>query len=226
MNGRVEIDGYSSSNSKTYLNGDGTISVEIYDQNINEPMLLDTTDESTGGIVGSNNPLNISDTYISSSGTSTGNEDKVKIGVEKVNSKDVIHRTLLKFDLPKIPSSFTLVNASLNMIGYFDENYNDNDSNVMIGIHQLKKDWTESNATWSSMNKEFDSNIENYFHATRSGGTISGDRLTVDSKVSQVDITDLVQRWYNNEPNYGLMLKAVDETYNSSIMIRQIHNHV
>ena len=70
MNGRVEIDGYSSSNSKTYLNGDGTISVEIYDQNINEPMLLDTTDESTGGIVGSNNPLNISDTYISSSGTS------------------------------------------------------------------------------------------------------------------------------------------------------------
>ena len=137
MNGRVEIDGYSSSNSKTYLNGDGTISVEIYDQNINEPMLLDTTDESTGGIVGSNNPLNISDTYISSSGTSTGNEDKVKIGVEKVNSKDVIHRTLLKFDLPKIPSSFTLVNASLNMIGYYDENYNDNDSNVMIGIHQL-----------------------------------------------------------------------------------------
>ena len=223
MNGRVEIDGYSSSNSKTYLNGDGTISVEIYDQNINEPMLLDTTDESTGGIVGSNNPLNISDTYISSSGTSTGNEDKVKIGVEKVNSKDVIHRTLLKFDLPKIPSSFTLVNASLNMIGYYDENYNDNDSNVMIGIHQLKKDWTESNATWSSMNKEFDSNIENYFHATRSGGTISGDRLTVDSKVSQVDITDLVQRWYNNEPNYGLMLKAVDETYNSSIKIGEYY---
>ena len=123
MNGRVEIDDYRSVNSKTYLNGDGTISVEIYDQNINEPMLLDTTDESTGGIVGSNNPLNISDTYISSSGTSTGNEDKVKIGVEKVNSKDVIHRTLLKFDLPKIPSSFTLVNASLNMIGYYDENY-------------------------------------------------------------------------------------------------------
>lgn len=229
MDKRIELTEYRTANSKTYLKKDGTIQVEIYDEpiNNNQVMLLADTETSevpdAGVSTGANNPFNITDTYISSNGTNTGEEDKIKIGVERINSVDVIHRALLKFDLPTIPSSYTLVDATLNLIGYYDENYNENDSNTLISIHQLTQEWSETSATWSAMNNKYNTNIENYFHSTRSSGTISDNTLTVNSKISQVNVTDLVQRWYNNEPNYGLMLKAVDETYNANIKIGEYY---
>ncbi|MBE6146426.1 MAG: RHS repeat protein, partial [Firmicutes bacterium] len=235
MNSKIELSEYNSSNSKVYLNGDGTISVEIYDQNINDGGIMTLSDEPTIGDTsqynpdntmisqGNNAPFNIVDTYISSSRTTTGEEDKIKIGVEKINGNNVIHRALLKFDLPKIPSSYTLVNATLNMIGYYDENYSEQNSNTMIAIHQITSDWLTTSPTWANMANGYKESIENYFHATRSSGTISGNTLTVEPKLSQIDVTDLVQRWYNNEPNYGLMLKAVDETYNENIKLGEYY---
>ena len=220
MSKRIELTEYNAPNSKAYLNEDGTITVEIYDKNISVsnsgimPLSDDYTTvvsplpgiwDNVGVSQGDLDPFNIIDTYISSSET-TYEEDKIKIGVERVNGNDIIHRALLKFDLPQIPPSYSLVNATLNMIGYYDENYSEENSNTMISIHQLKKEWSETDASWSNMKDEFYSNIENYFHATRSGGTILEDQLTITSEISQIDITDLVQRWYNNEPNYGLML--------------------
>ncbi len=236
MDKRIELTEYQTPNSKTYLKKDGTIQVEIYDEIINndnnimllsdEPTLTPGESNNTadmGGIIGNNNPFNIVDTYISSNGTNSGEEDKIKIGVEKINGTDVIHRALLKFDLPSIPSSYTIVDATLNLIGYYDENYDEFNSNEQISIHQLTADWEETSATWSSMNNKYDTNIENYFHSTRSAGTISGETITLDSKISKVDVTDLVQRWYNNEPNYGLMLKAVDEIYNANVKIGEYY---
>ena len=236
MDKRIELTEYQTPNSKTYLKKDGTIQVEIYDEIINndnsimllsdEPTLTPGESNNTadmGGIIGNNNPFNIVDTYISSNGTNSGEEDKIKIGVERINGTDVIHRALLKFDLPTIPSSYTIVDATLNLIGYYDENYDEFNSNEQISIHQLTADWEETSATWSAMNNKYKTNIENYFHSTRSAGTISGDTLTINSKVSKVDVTDLVQRWYNNEPNYGLMLKAVNETYNANVKIGEYY---
>ncbi len=235
MSNRQEMSEYNSANSKVYLNGDGTISVEIYDHNINNTGIMLLSDDLITGETpeynpgnttisqGALEPFNITDTYISSSGTTTGEEDKIKIGVERVDGVDIIHRALLKFDLPSIPSSYALVDAKLNLIGYYDENYSEENSNAMIAIHQIKKDWSDNNATWSSISNEYDTNIENYFHATRSSGTISGNTVTIEPKSSQIDVTDLVQRWYNNEPNYGLMLKAVDETYNENIKLGEYY---
>ncbi|MGN1371988.1 MAG: DNRLRE domain-containing protein [Candidatus Coprovivens sp.] len=235
MDKRIELTEYQTPNSKTYLKKDGTIQIEIYDEIINNNQIMLLSDEPTltpgesnntagmGAITGNNNPFYITDTYISSNGTNTGEEDKIKIGVERINGTDVIHRALLKFDLPTIPSSYTIVDATLNLIGYYDENYNESDSNTLISIHQLTQDWSENSTTWSSMNNKYNTNIENYFHSTRSSGTISGDILTINSKVSKVDVTDLVQRWYNNEPNYGLMLKAVDEIYNANVKIGEYY---
>ena len=232
MSNKIELTEYRTPNSKTYLIKDGTIQVEIYDSIINDNQVMLLSDEvistssrtsDVGGIIGNNNPFNIVDTYISSNGTNSGEEDKIKIGVERNNGVDVIHRALLKFDLPTIPSSYTIVDAKLNLIGYYDENYNESNSNVQVSIHQLKKDWVETNVTWNEMNSQYDTNIENYFHSTRSSGVIADNVLTVSTKISQVDVTDLVQRWYNNEPNYGLMLKAIDETYNSDIKIGEYY---
>lgn len=235
MNNRQELTEYNSANSKVYLNGDGTISVEIYDQNINDSGIMPLSDEPTIGETNQYNPnnlmisqgalepFNITDTYISSSGTTTSGADKIKIGVEKVNGNNVIHRALLKFDLPKIPSSYTLVNATLNMIGYYDENYNQSNSNTMVAIHQIKNDWFTTPPNWDNMLNGYHESIENYFHTTRSGKKTENDIEVFDAKISQVDITDLVQRWYNGEPNYGLMLKAVDETYNENIKLGEYY---
>lgn len=226
MNNRVELTNYQTANSKTYLKKDGSIEIEIYDHQINndEIMLASITDDAIGGTIGVNTPLSIIDTYISSSGTTTGEENKIKIGVERVNGTDVIHRALLKFDLPTIPTSYTLINATLNMIGYYDENYNQSNSNTMVAIHQIKNDWLTTPPNWDNMLNGYHESIENYFHTTRSGKKTENDIEVIDAKISQVDITDLVQRWYSNDSNYGLMLKAIDEIYDDNIKVGEYYS--
>ena len=128
MSKRTELTKYNAPNSKAYLNQDGSITFEIYDNVVNENqgIMLLSDDYTIGSIVtiapsntmisqGALDPFNITDTYISSSGTTTGEEDKIKIGVEKVNGNNVIHRALLKFDLPKVLSK-NEINPSISSL--------------------------------------------------------------------------------------------------------------
>ncbi len=173
------------------------------------PVIIDPT------ITGIEKDKSVIDTYIYSgdSNDTVYNTDILKVGVDKVNNKNVAYRSLLKFELPEIPASYTMINASLNLIGYPDEGYDMFNSNTLVTVHRITQEWSETNAKWDKMNNKYDSNIESYFLSTRSG--LNGN--TVEPKYSYADITGLVQKWYNNEPNYGLMLKAFEETYNSNV---------
>ena len=219
MNERKELIEYRTSNSKYFLKKDGTIEVEIYDKNI-----LPTSRIS---VTGSESNTSVIDTYIYSgdTNTSTYNQDILKVGVEKTNNKNTIYRSLLKFELPKIPASYTMINARLNLVGYADTNYKDYDPGTLITVHEVTQNWTESNAKWSNMNNKYNSHIENYFYSIRSQATISGNEMVITPKSFGVDITGLVQKWYNNpSTNYGLMLKAFDETYNANIKSGQFYS--
>ena len=182
----------------------------LHDSSRVYPVIIDPT------ITGVENDKSVIDTYIYQGDTndSVYNTDILKVGVDNVNNKTIAYRSLLKFDLPKIPASYTMIKATLNLVGYPDSTYDMFNSNTLVSIHKVTKDWTESNAKWNNMANMYDSKIESYFTSTRSylNGT------TVDPKYSIADITGLVQEWYNNpSSNYGLMLKAFEETYNANV---------
>ena len=204
MNKRVELKKYRTDDTKTFLNYDGTITIELYKTNITKSR---NTRSSTIGTA-------IADTYIYPGDTNdtTYNQDILKIGADSSHTQ---YRTLMKFNLPDIPASYTLINATLGMVGYAHNQYSDDNSNTIVEVHRVTQDWNETTAKWSNMNNNFDTKIEEFFYSRRSDAS-SG--TNVVAKGSYADITDLVNSWYNGENNYGLMLKATDENYNSNIL--------
>jgi len=204
---RTELTNFRTNNTKTFLNYDGTITIEVYK--------TDITNNNKNKIKSSSNiGTAIADTYIYPGDTNvnTYSQDILKIGSD---SNHIQYRTLIKFNLPAIPASYTLINATLELVGYADTNYNEFNPNTIVEVHKVTQDWSESTAKWSNMNDKYDSKIEEFFYSRRSDAS-SGS--TVTAKGSYANITDLVNSWYNGENNYGLMLKATDETYNSQVL--------
>ena len=143
---------------------------------------------------------NVINTYIynGDSNITTYNKGKLLVGVDN----NYTYRTLLKFNLPKIPASYKLVNANLRLFSLPESTSNFEDDKV-ICIHKVTKDWNEENAKWNNMNNQFSSLIENYFFFVK--GT--------EAEVNYANVTKLVKDWYNNpESNYGLMLKLYNES--------------
>ena len=209
MNERKELIEYRTSNSKYFLKKDGTIEVEIYDKNI-----LPTSRIS---VTGSESNTSVIDTYIYSgdTNTSTYNQDILKVGVEKTNNKNTIYRSLLKFELPKIPAGYKLTNAQVLLYAYPDDFALLYPETPLVAVHAINKDWTESNAKWNTMSDKYDSRVEDYFYCSRTDTNHSNWTFNVDS----FNITKLVQEWYNGRPNYGVMLKQYQEETSSDIKV-------
>ncbi len=204
---RTELTNLSTKDTKTFLNYDGTITIELYKTNITNSDLKKSRSSSNIGTA-------VADTYIypGDANVTTYNQDILKIGSDSSHNQ---YRTLIKFNLPNIPASYTLINATLGLVGYADTNYDDFNSNTIVEVHKVTQDWTESTAKWSNMNDKYNPKIEEFFYSRRSDAS-SG--TEVIAKGSYANITDLVNSWYNGEDNYGLMLKATNETYNSNIL--------
>ncbi len=155
---------------------------------------------------------NVYDTFIYPGDTNINrnNLPYLKAGVEKVNGNDVINRTLLKFNLPTIGTGSQVVKATLNLTDYPDIFHNYEHGSV--DFHRITQDWDETTANWDTMNNKYDSRVEgmcicNRLYYTDDDGVIN----YVSS--SSTDITSLVQKWYTNLPNYGIMLKTSEEIY-------------
>ncbi len=157
---------------------------------------------------------NLYDTYIYPGDTNVNRNSQVllKAGVEKVNSTDIINRTLIKFDLPTIGTGSQVYQAVLNLICY--PIYPNNNNSEYVNIHRVTQDWQEETANWSSMNDKFEKRVEATCLCTRSVMTSSGS--ITEAKNGTFDITSLVKKWYSDTPNYGVMLKASQETYKNN----------
>lgn len=99
---RKELSEYRTNNTKTYLNSDGTIDIEIYTEALNNTNLNNRSKKVNGAydMVGASNSSNdVIDTYIyeGDSNTTAYNQDIIKVGVERSNNQDTIYRSLLKF---------------------------------------------------------------------------------------------------------------------------------
>lgn len=182
------------------------LDIDWLNSNIKYPVYIDPTitNFEDGGTV--------YDTYISSNATSTnkGTQDILKCGVEKINGVNVVHRTLLKFDLPKITTGDEIIDAHLDLYGYLSS------SNTLggecVAIHRITSDWSETTATWANMNNKYDSRIEGIYELWRSKVDDNG-ILYFPSASVWGNITDLVKKWYVDLPNYGILLKSTRETY-------------
>lgn len=170
------------------------------------PIVIDPTITNYG----ENN--SVYDTYIYPGDTNDVRYDReyIKVGVE---SGGTINRGLIKFELPKIGTGSQIINAELELRGYPD--YTHSYASDIVTVHRITEPWTESGANWNNMNDKYDSRVEAAFESSRmyyiDGGTtilaLNGDNLT-----------NLVKKWYSMYPNYGLMLKTVDEVYNQSVI--------
>lgn len=156
----------------------------------------------------------IMDTYIYPGDTNEVryNQPILKAGVEKNDNKDIINRTLIKFNLPTIGTGSEVVSANLSLCGYVSNNAIVNKWSKPITIHRVTKDWTEESANWENMHDQYDERVDGVEFVNRSH--IENDVIVPQYSDSIYgDITDLVKHWYRDTPNYGILIKSAEEVY-------------
>lgn len=172
------------------------------------PVTIDPT------ITNSGNDGSVYDTYIYSgdTGTDRNSQDILKVGVERINGQDIINRTLIKFDLPNIGTGSQIMNATLVLVGY---PYPILKQTGLVSVHEITSEWNEQSANWSNMSNKYNPKSETAFYSVRSVGTKWDEIIP---KYNYANITSLVKKWYFNTPNNGILLKSVNEEYNTDII--------
>ena len=181
----------------------------LFDESRKYPIVIDPSISSYL------NDTGVYDTYIfpGDANVNVGNNNILKVGVEKINNQDIINRTLIKFDLPNIGTSCEIINALIHLKGFL-VNY-DVYNTELLEIHRITCDWNESTAKWNSMNNMYDEKIEACFSSI---GSQSINNQIISLNDNEANITNLVKRWYCDYDNYGIMIKACSETYNPDFL--------
>jgi len=150
---------------------------------------------------------NVYDTYITSLEPNTirNNLSMLKVGAEEDGD---INRILLKFALPSIGTSYTIVDAKAYLNAYDTMIYVWTNEERAVNVHAINTPWDETTANWSNMSDKYDAHIETFFYPVRHD---IGETDVVTP--SEFDITSLVKKWYSGRENYGIMLKWNNETY-------------
>ncbi len=165
---------------------------------------------------GQNN--SVYDTYIypGDTGVDRNSLSYLKAGVERINGKDIVNRTLIKFELPTIGTGSQIIYAELNLRGYpglFPSAETD-----IVNVHRVTSQWDETTANWNSMNDKYDSKIEGSFESTRFYYYADEEKKNIVLMLCGTEITNLVKKWYSDTPNYGIMLKENKEVYRSDVI--------
>lgn len=181
----------------------------LANQDVLYPIMIDPT------ITNHVQENNVYDTYIYPGDTDfdRNTQDKLKVGVEKVDGVDVINRALLKFELPSLGTGSQILSAVVNLFGYplEDVSY----QNWLLEVHEITEEWNESTANWSDLNDKYNSRIETLFYSRRS--SVDSNNV-LDPQIMQVNITTLVRKWYTNKINNGIMIKLASEEYTGDII--------
>lgn len=177
----------------------------LMDNNIVYPVIIDPTISTYD--------LSLCDTYIYPDDINDirYNKNILKAGVERLNTGDVVNRTLLKFELPTIGTGCQVCSAFLSLVGYYPttENY----TYKFVDVYRINTDWTEAGANWNNMNDKYDS--DKIYASAKVSRSIVDSSWNMIPYSQKIDITSLVQRWYTDLPNYGIMIKSHKEEYQS-----------
>ena len=194
-------------------NGQYELSLDLDQKWLNEPttkypVYVDPT-------INVDETANVYDTYIypGDTGVNRNSQDILKVGVERINGVDVVNRALIKFDLPTIGTGSQITSALMYLYPYpglEDMDFYDY-VNTHVAIHQVTSSWTESGANWNEMNDKFNPRILNWLAGRRS---INGYDIYPEGH----NITEIVKKWYSDTPNYGVMLKDINEVYQNELV--------
>jgi hypothetical protein len=97
-------------------------------------------------------------------------------------------RAVIYFTLPTIPANETITSATLKLTVTTS-------GSRLVSVKRITTAWTETNATWSTLNGSFNSTAEATFTPSASGAV-------------SVNVTSLVRAWYSGTANNGLGLTA------------------
>lgn len=127
---------------------------KIWLENAVYPVVIDPTITNQG------QDNSVYDTYIYPGDTDVdrNNQDILKVGVEEVNGKEIVNRTLIKFDLPTIGTGSQVIDATLNLVGYglnIKDYFDHSSETELINVHQITEEWNEDSANWNNMNDKF-----------------------------------------------------------------------
>ena len=146
---------------------------------------------------------NLLDTYIKSNSPSECFNTSENLKVSKNQNEE---RTLIKFNLPVIGTGSNVIDAKLSLVV---EDYECEDK-AKISMHRINTPWNPNTATWNNMNDKYDEKIEDYCTYYKLYYP-SDELITTD-----LNITNLVKKWYSGLENYGVMLKVYGNNFNIS----------
>ena len=152
--------------------------------------------------------LNVYDTYIFPGDTNVdrNSESIMKAGVEINNNTLKPNRALIKFELPEIGTGSEILNAELVLTPYSSDTYEPEEK--LAEVHRITSDWLETTANWDNMHDQYEDRVESLLIGSRRGTNTEYNAF----KFYYADITHLVKNWYKDTANYGLMIKAIDES--------------
>ncbi|WHY01333.1 DNRLRE domain-containing protein [Neobacillus sp. DY30] len=154
------------------------------------PVIIDPT------VVTSLSPVDIFDNHVSQNYPTTNyyNSTILKVGN---GASSGINQTFIKFKLPTISSANVITKANLYL-----SLFNPNTSGSQINVHKVTQDWNANTITWNTK-PAFDNKVQDY------------QIVNSNTKTDYIwDITGIAKQWYTDQQNFGLMLKANNETGN------------
>jgi hypothetical protein len=145
--------------------------------------------------------LPFQDTYVSEWYANNNFGDEIALFISQYLKPGDDYRSLLQFDLNIIPPASTIEEAILELTAYRNEL---SGMPINVTVHRLLGGWNQHSVTWN--------NQPETKPAPDGVGTIfSGP----PNETVCIDITDLVQGWYDGSiPNHGLLLKGNERNNN------------
>ncbi|WP_460474320.1 DNRLRE domain-containing protein [Emticicia fontis] len=117
------------------------------------------------------------------------------------NGSPNITRTLLDFDLTATPQGTQIKRAELYLYGHPSTPIGANQPPNELEIYRITGNWNQNTVTWNTQ-PAFDSGVK-----------VALSSSTEDYATYKIDITPLVQNYFNNKSNsFGFILKLSNET--------------
>lgn len=154
----------------------------------------------------------VTDTYVSNGQKTSapdirGGWDVLNIGRRRqtFGSVQYIKRGFIRFEVPsEIGKNDCIIDAKLDLVHYTVPDAV-SVNGIQIDVHELTSGFTEGGTYW--VNQPGYNPVVTDYAIVNKGNTFPGSSLSYDS----YNLTKLVNKWHNGEPNYGILLKLHDE---------------
>ncbi len=142
------------------------------------------------------------DTWINQLQPDTNHGPDTKLSIEFDGTAEA--RALVRYDLSALPAKASILSA----VAWF--HVNGEHPEGPVEVHGVTADWTETDATWNSMNANLSAEIS---------ASVPPQPIAVVWVA--VNLTSQVQAWVNGQPNYGIFLRSLAPGIKAKYMSRE-----